>query len=64
MLEALGEAGGLSTSDVILEAGHYDPDDKPSWKDGKPGGRSLANGSIWDDSAAYPHAGRLKYRRN
>ncbi|MGW0497524.1 hypothetical protein ACWD0Z_19440 [Streptomyces sp. NPDC003007] len=48
VLEALGEAGGLCTArtrsaegDVIvctLDAGHYDPDDKPPFKDGKPGG--------------------------
>ncbi|CAM5658048.1 MULTISPECIES: hypothetical protein [Streptomyces] len=48
MLEALGEAGSLCTArtvnsdgDVILctlDAGHYDPDDKPPFKDGKPGG--------------------------
>ncbi|MBL3671763.1 hypothetical protein JL475_39190 [Streptomyces sp. M2CJ-2] len=51
VLEALGEAGGLCTArtvelgtgDVILctrEARHYDPADKPSWKDGRPGGRA------------------------
>ncbi|WP_405385796.1 hypothetical protein OG596_37875 [Streptomyces sp. NBC_01102] len=46
-LEALGEAGGLcaartrNSGDVIvctLDADHYDPDDKPPFKDGKPGG--------------------------
>ncbi|MFE2848659.1 hypothetical protein ACFXKS_35060 [Streptomyces scopuliridis] len=69
VLEALGEAGGLctartvelSTGDVILctrEAGLYAPDDKLSWKDGKPGGWHLAGASIWNDSgvACYPHA--------
>ncbi|MFD5390795.1 hypothetical protein ACFWMG_38920 [Streptomyces sp. NPDC127074] len=65
-LEALGEGGGLctartvklSTGDVILctlEAGHYDPDNMPSWKDGKPGGWRFCNASIWDGSAAYSH---------
>ncbi|OEJ93114.1 hypothetical protein [Streptomyces thermolilacinus] len=48
VLEALGEAGGLCTArtrnadgDVVvctLDAGHYDLDDKPPFKDGKPGG--------------------------
>ncbi|MDX3067455.1 MULTISPECIES: hypothetical protein [Streptomyces] len=48
VLEALGEAGGLCTArtrnadgDVVvctLDAGHYDRDDKPPFKDGKPGG--------------------------
>ncbi|MFD8970801.1 hypothetical protein ACFV0C_38515 [Streptomyces sp. NPDC059568] len=55
-LEALGEAGGLCTArtrnsdgDVIvctLDAGHYDPDNKPPFKDGKPGGGHKADASI------------------
>ncbi|MFE0654338.1 hypothetical protein ACFVZH_37970 [Streptomyces sp. NPDC059534] len=63
VLEALGEAGclcnvrtvELSSGDVILctrEAGHYDPDDKPPFKDGKPGGWHQAGASIWSDSGA------------
>ncbi|MFD7498270.1 hypothetical protein ACFV8T_39160 [Streptomyces sp. NPDC059832] len=68
VLEALGEAGGLCTArtrnsdgDVIvctLDAGHYDPDDKPPFKDGKPGGWHKAGASIWNDSGAacIPHA--------
>ncbi|MFF4534139.1 hypothetical protein ACFY1P_33320 [Streptomyces sp. NPDC001407] len=68
VLEVLGEAGGLCTArtvemssgDVVLctrEAGHYDPDDKPSFTDGKPGGWHLAGASIWSDAGAacYPH---------
>ncbi len=68
VLEVLGEAGGLCTArtrnsdgDVIvctLDAGHYDPDDKPPFKDGKPGGWHKAGASIWNDSGAscIPHA--------
>ncbi|MFD0647313.1 hypothetical protein ACFQ2Y_50855, partial [Streptomyces malaysiensis subsp. malaysiensis] len=68
VLEALGEAGGLCTArtvngdgDVIVctrEAGHYDPDNKPSFKDGKPGGWHKADASIWNDlgAACIPHA--------
>ncbi len=68
VLEALGEAGGLCTArtvnsdgDVIvctLNAGHYDPDDKPPFKDGKPGGWHKADTSIWNDlgAACIPHA--------
>ncbi|WJV51892.1 hypothetical protein [Streptomyces flavofungini] len=68
VLEALGEAGGLCTArtrnadgDVIvctLEAGHYDPDNEPPFKDGKPGGWHKAGASIWNDSGAacIPHA--------
>ncbi|WP_166802855.1 hypothetical protein [Streptomyces sp. ICN441] len=63
MLEALGEAGGLytaravelSTEDVIVcarEAGHYAPEDKPSFEDGEPGGWHFAGASIWRDSGA------------
>nr|WP_202535143.1 hypothetical protein [Streptomyces sp. SID4923] len=47
-LEALGEAGGLCTArtrnadgDVIvctLDAGHYEPDQMPPFRSGKPGG--------------------------
>lgn len=68
MLEALGEAGGLCTArtvelssrDVILctrEAGH-NPDDKPTFKDGEPGGWHKAGASIWNDLGAVciPHA--------
>ncbi|MFF8790774.1 hypothetical protein [Streptomyces sp. NPDC015125] len=67
-LEALGEASGLCTArtrnadgDVIvctLDAGHYDPDDKLPFKDGKPGGWHKADSSIWNDSGAacIPHA--------
>ncbi|MFF5491495.1 hypothetical protein [Streptomyces virginiae] len=67
-LEALGEAGGLCTArtrnadeDVIvctLDAGHYDLDDKPPFKDGKPGGWHKADASIWNDlgAACIPHA--------
>ncbi|WP_253209420.1 hypothetical protein [Streptomyces niphimycinicus] len=68
VLEALGEAGGLCTArtrnsdgDVIvctLDAGHYDPDDEPPFKDGKPGGWHKAGASIWNDlgAACIPHA--------
>ncbi|MFF8919032.1 hypothetical protein ACF08M_38485 [Streptomyces sp. NPDC015032] len=68
VLEALGEAGGLCTArtrnadgDVVacaLDAGHYDLDDKPTFKDGKPGGWHKADGSIWNDlgAACTPHA--------
>ncbi|MDT0460703.1 hypothetical protein RM550_34110 [Streptomyces sp. DSM 41527] len=68
VLEVLGEAGGLCTArmvnsdgDVIvctLDAGHYDPDDKPPFKDGKPGGWHKADASIWNDlgAACIPHA--------
>lgn len=67
-LEALGEAGGLCTArmvdgdgDVIvctLDTGHYAPDDKPPFKDGKPGGWHKAGASIWNDSgtASIPHS--------
>jgi hypothetical protein len=68
VLEALGEAGGLCTAqtrnsdgDVVvctLDAGHYDPDDKPPFQDGKPGGWHKADASIWNDlgAACIPHA--------
>ncbi|MFD9538120.1 hypothetical protein [Streptomyces sp. NPDC060010] len=68
VLEALGEAGGLCTArtvnsdgDVVvctLDAGHYDPDNKPPFKDGKPGGWHKADASIWNDlgAACIPHA--------
>ncbi|MEU1555605.1 hypothetical protein ABZ517_23205 [Streptomyces scabiei] len=68
VLEALGEAGGLCTArtrnadgDVVvctLDAGHYDVDDKPPFKDGKPGGWHKADASIWNDlgAACIPHA--------
>ncbi|MFJ6444823.1 hypothetical protein [Streptomyces sp. NPDC091649] len=58
----LGKAGGLCTArtrnadeDVIvctLDTGHYDPDDKPSFKDGKHGGWHKADGVIWKDLGA------------
>ncbi|MFD6940927.1 hypothetical protein ACFWAP_32850 [Streptomyces goshikiensis] len=68
VLEALGEAGGLCTARMVngdgdyvvctLDAGHYDPDDKPPFKDGKPGGWHKAGASIWNDlgAACIPHA--------
>ncbi|MDX3329312.1 MULTISPECIES: hypothetical protein [unclassified Streptomyces] len=68
VLEALGEAGGLCTARTVnsdgdyvvctLDAGHYDPDDVPPFKDGKPGGWHKAGGQIWNDSGAacIPHA--------
>ncbi|MFF2331153.1 MULTISPECIES: hypothetical protein [unclassified Streptomyces] len=68
VLEALGEAGGLCTArtrnadgdEVVctLDAGHYDVDDKPPFKDGKPGGWHKADASIWNDlgAACIPHA--------
>ncbi|MEU0477218.1 hypothetical protein [Streptomyces olivaceus] len=68
VLEALGEAGGLCTARTrnadggvivcTLDAGHYDPDDKPPFKDGKPGGWHKADASIWNDlgAACIPHA--------
>ncbi|WP_256992056.1 hypothetical protein [Streptomyces sp. 2114.4] len=67
-LEALGEAGGLCTARTrnsdggvivcTLDAGHYDPDNKPPFKDGKPGGWHKADASIWNDlgAACIPHA--------
>lgn len=68
VLEALGAAGRLCTArtrnsdgDVIvctLDAGHYDPDDKPTFTDGEPGGWHKAGASIWNDlgAACIPHA--------
>ncbi|MFJ6565647.1 hypothetical protein ACIQMV_38585 [Streptomyces sp. NPDC091412] len=65
VLEALGEAGGLCTvnggGDYIvctLDAWHYGPDDKPPFKDGKPGGWHKADAMIWNDLGAVctPHA--------
>ncbi len=68
VLEALGEASGLCTArtrnadgDVVvctLDAGHYDPDDKPPFKDGKPGGWHKADATVWNDqgAACIPHA--------
>ncbi|MFJ7209785.1 hypothetical protein ACIQWR_40440 [Streptomyces sp. NPDC098789] len=67
-LEALGDAGGLCTArtvdgdgDVVvctLQAGHYDPDDEPPFKDGEPGGWHAAGPAIWNDrgAACAPHA--------
>ncbi|WP_223282298.1 hypothetical protein [Streptomyces sp. EAG2] len=47
VLEVLGEAGGLCTARTVNSdevyilcthgVGHYDPDDQPPFKDGKPG---------------------------
>ncbi|MEO3843216.1 hypothetical protein [Streptomyces sp. B22F1] len=68
VLEALGEAGGLCTARTrnsdghvivcTLDAGHYDLDDKPPFKDGKPGGWHKADEVIWNDlgAACIPHA--------
>ncbi|MFJ6785204.1 hypothetical protein [Streptomyces yangpuensis] len=68
VLEALGEAGGLCTARTVngdgdsivctLDAGHYDPDDKPPFKGGEPGGWHKADSSIWNDlgAACIPHA--------
>ncbi len=68
MLEALGEAGGLCTArarnadgDVVvctLDAGPYNVDDKPPFRDGEPGGWHKADASIWNDlgAACIPHA--------
>lgn len=68
VLEAPGEAGGLCTArsrnadgDVVvctLDAGRCDPDDKPPFKDGKPGGWHKADASIWNGlgAACIPHA--------
>lgn len=68
VLEALGEAGGLCTARTVnsdgdyvvctLDAGHYDPDNKPPFKNGKPGGWHKADASIWSDlgAACIPHA--------
>ncbi|WDN55715.1 hypothetical protein [Streptomyces clavuligerus] len=68
VLEALGEASGLCTArtrnadgDIVictLDAGHYDPDDKPPFKDGEPGGWHKADALIWNDlgAACIPHA--------
>ncbi|MCC4320428.1 hypothetical protein [Streptomyces malaysiensis] len=68
VLEALGEAGGLCTARTVdsgegvivctRDAGHYDPDGKPAFKDGKPGGWHKADASIWNDlgAACTPHA--------
>ncbi|MFF0437534.1 hypothetical protein ACFYU9_35640 [Streptomyces sp. NPDC004327] len=68
VLEVLGEAGGLCTArtrnadgDVVvctLDAGHYDPDDKPPFKDGQPSGWRKADASVWNGSGAacVPHA--------
>ncbi|GAA2265016.1 hypothetical protein GCM10010232_66520 [Streptomyces amakusaensis] len=67
VLEALGETSGLCTArtrnadgDVVvctLDAGHYDPDNVPPFKDGKPGGWHKAGASIWNDlgAACIPH---------
>ncbi|MGW5679070.1 hypothetical protein ACWEV4_29000 [Streptomyces sp. NPDC003860] len=68
VLEALGEAGGLCTARTVngdgdnivctLDAGHYDPDNVPPFKNGEPGGWHKAGGQIWNDSGAacIPHA--------
>ncbi|WP_260697027.1 hypothetical protein [Streptomyces sp. 130] len=41
-----------------LDAGHYDPDNMPPFKNGEPGGWQKAGGQIWNDSGAacIPHA--------
>ncbi|MFI8308452.1 hypothetical protein ACIF80_34645 [Streptomyces sp. NPDC085927] len=68
VLEALGEAGRLCTARTVngdgdyvvctLDAGPCNPDDKPTFKDGEPGGWHKADKSIWDDlgAACIPHA--------
>ncbi|MEU3188975.1 hypothetical protein ABZ707_32950 [Streptomyces sp. NPDC006923] len=68
VLETLGEAGGLCTARTVnsdgdyvvctLDAGHYDVDNKPPFKDGKPGGWHKADASIWNNlgAACIPHA--------
>ncbi|MFF9691443.1 hypothetical protein [Streptomyces sp. NPDC014623] len=68
VLEALGEAGGLCTARTVnsdgdyvvctLDAGHYDPDDMPPFKDGKPASWHKADASIWNGlgAACIPHA--------
>ncbi|MFH8371821.1 hypothetical protein [Streptomyces sp. NPDC018031] len=69
VLEAQGKAGGLCTAravepssgDVISctrEVRHYDLEDKPSFREGKPGGWHLAGAAIQSDdgAACYPHA--------
>ncbi|MFE7617553.1 hypothetical protein [Streptomyces sp. NPDC057496] len=68
VLEALGEASGLCTArtrnadgDVVvctLDAGHYDPDNVPPFRNGEPGGWHKAGGQIWNDlgAACIPHA--------
>ncbi|MGW0933291.1 hypothetical protein [Streptomyces sp. NPDC002644] len=60
VLEALGKAGGLCTARTRNADGDlvvYDPDDKPPFKDGKPGGWHKAGASIWNDlgAACIPH---------
>ncbi|MEV7659636.1 hypothetical protein AB0O39_36440 [Streptomyces anulatus] len=67
MLEALGEADGLCTARTVnaggyiiictLDAGHGNPDVKPPFRDGKPGGRHKTDASIWNDlgAACTPH---------
>lgn len=59
VLEVLGKAGGLCTARTVnsdedyilctLGVGHYDPDDQPPFKDGKPG-RHRAGASTWNGS--------------
>ncbi|MFD5514077.1 hypothetical protein ACFWIB_41250 [Streptomyces sp. NPDC127051] len=68
VLEALGEAGGLCTAQTVngdgdvvictLDAGHYDPENRPPFKGGEPGGWHKADASIWNDlgAACIPHA--------
>lgn len=62
-LEALGEDEGLCTArthdgdtgDVVIcfrPAGHYDPDDEPSFTDRDPGGWHRCGGRTWRDNPA------------
>ncbi|MEV7862993.1 hypothetical protein AB0O86_30345 [Streptomyces hirsutus] len=67
VLEALGEASSLCTARTVssdgdyvvctLGAGHYDPDGRPPFKDGKPGGWHKTDASVWNDlgAACTPH---------
>lgn len=68
VLEALGAAGAPCTARTVnsdgdyivctLDAGHYDPDNVPPFRDGKPGGWHKADALIWNDlgAACIPHA--------
>ncbi|WP_329011938.1 hypothetical protein [Streptomyces sp. NBC_00690] len=52
----MSSGGGVVV--CTLDAGHYDPDDLPGFRDGNPGGWHKADVSIWNDSgpACIPHA--------